>query len=723
MSCYTGIEKARNHESNYTHRLICALLCLALLVCSPYATGETQPGAEQEVSLPSTNLPPALDSTNVIQPRRNIIWYVKYGKMLANESLNQEARQTIAFTASYNQAFLSSLVGLRSSNNLAANGTLATSTAMNTDNTVLMDIYFTYVGRAFSSINTTIGDTTVGPGYYKVRYKDVLLECRFESNWDFDPTHFAVTNSHGNAMETEWVLLGDVDRDQDVDGDDAQLILEYSTDQSGYLSDLALTAADVNEDGIVDASDTLLILQYNSGQINSFWKSYSAPSSLPTTETEGIVDGGTYTLQNVYNGNGITGPSSSTSSVEVPQVMLNTAASRQQFVVSYKGSGEYEIRSKSLGNLVWTRNSSNKLVLQTRTSTPSSAQRWYIIPSTDGSYQFINKAQPTRCLTVQGDSDTIETEVDGVAIGTSVIGNRWRMYRDVGRISTDYYDASFFLRYKTANIPLTNAQGTMVWTDVLYNSHPVRLIGDARSEAIRIFGSVLGVSMRYASVVAYESTADACREARGISLTSYYANGASGSWDRCTSTTGIHAHGTYPANSPYGYANQAKHCTDELLHNDQFEEDHSSTNSKRFDTFWTGATLYRQETTGYTLLNRSYAWVNGPKGSFIHVTNLYDDGLYAPGLTNTYIHEVAHQWDAPDHYHEVVNGVCNSGAEGRCSEENCISFIYSDKPNKKHRSKACMMNTTDQLDQTKSTQKLFCTDCVQDMKAFVEEYY
>ena len=385
-----------------------------------------------------------------------------------------------------NQAFLSSLVGMRCSRDLAANGTLLTSTAMNTSNSVLMDIHYTYVGRAFSSLNTTIGDTTVGPGYYKVRYDDVLLECRFESNWDFDPTHFAVTDSNGSAMDTEWVLLGDVDRDQDVDGDDAQLILDYSTDQSGHLSDLALTAADVNEDGIVDASDTLLILQYNSGQITSFWKSYSAPSSLPTTETEGIVDGATYTLQNVFSGNSITGPGTLTSGVVLSQTMLSTTSSRQQFVVAYKGSGEYEIRSKTNGSLVWTRNSSNKLILQTRTASPSSAQRWYIIPSTDGSYQFINKAQPTRCLTVQGNSDTFETDADGVAIGTSVIGNRWRMYRDVGRVSTDYYDASFFLRYKTASIPVTNAQGTMVWKDVVYNSHPVRLIGDARSEAIRI---------------------------------------------------------------------------------------------------------------------------------------------------------------------------------------------------------------------------------------------
>ena len=104
------------------------------------------------------------------------------------------------------------------------------------------------------------------------------------------------------------------------------------------------------------------------------------------------------------------------------------------------------------------------------------------------------------------------------------------------------------------------------------------------------------------------------------------------------------------------------------------------------------------------------------------MTNLYDDGLYAPGLTNIYIHEVAHQWDAPDHYHEEVNGYCNAGANGMCSDEDCESFKDCTDLNKKHRSKACMMNTHGQLDQTKSTQKLFCTDCVQDMKSFLQTY-
>ena len=94
---------------------------------------------------------------------------------------------------------------------------LLTSVEMNSNNTVLNDIHYTYVGRAFSGSSATIGGTngtTIGPGYYKVRYENVLLECRFESNWDFDDTHFAITNALSNVLDTQWVILGDVNRDE-----------------------------------------------------------------------------------------------------------------------------------------------------------------------------------------------------------------------------------------------------------------------------------------------------------------------------------------------------------------------------------------------------------------------------------------------------------------------------------------------------------------------------
>ena len=715
-------------RGNTTHRLICFLVSLVVLLCSLSAAGVEESNADAEISLPSANLPPSLDAAAAAGPRKNIIWYVVYGRQLANESLNQDARQTLAFTASYNQAFLANLVGMRCSSELAGNGTLLTSVEMNSNNTVLNDIHYTYVGRAFSGSSATIGGTngtTIGPGYYKVRYENVLLECRFESNWDFDDTHFAITNALSNVLDTQWVILGDVNRDETVDTADSQLILQYSTGQTSYLNELQLRAADVNEDGVIDATDALLVNQYSTAQISTFWRNYTAPAALPTTENSDIVNGGAYTLQNVFNSNGLSYPGVTSDGVKIKQTMLSTTTGTQQFVFSYKANGEYEIRCKNNSNLVWTKSTGNELVLQTRTASPSSAQRWYVVKSTDGSFHLVNKAMTSRSLTVQGDSDTFETGADVVAIGTSTVGNRWRLYRDVSRVSTDYFDASFALRYEKANLPMTNAQGGIVWKDVVYNSHPARLIGDARSNATRVFGSLLGVSVRYSGIKPYESTADACRRARGLSLTEYYEHGSTDGHDYCLRTDGVHAHGRYPTDINYGsHSGQLIHCTDDRAQNDLFDEAHPSTNAKRFDALWTGATLYRLEGNTYKVYNRAGTTAESHQtNQFIHMTGVYDDGYFAPGLTATYIHEMAHRWGAPDHYHEVVNGRCTAGERGICSDLDCESFKSFEDSNKKHRSKACMMYSNGRWGETESTQKLFCADCLNDMKQYVNDNY
>ena len=212
------------------------------------------------------------------------------------------------------------------------------------------------------------------------------------SFWDLNENHFTISNANGNKLFTEWVVLGDINRDGSIDSADAQLALQYSVGNT-TLTDLGRRAADVNEDGVIDASDSLLINQYSVELIDSFWKNYSAPATLPSGPTEGIESGDTYCFQNAYNANGLTVPNSSvTSGTAVTQSGFNTASIAKQTVIVYKENGEYEIRSKGNSSLVWAKSTGNELILQTRTSTVSSAQRWYIIKNSDGTYTLINKA-------------------------------------------------------------------------------------------------------------------------------------------------------------------------------------------------------------------------------------------------------------------------------------------------------------------------------------------
>lgn len=669
-------------------------VCLIFLFSTLRPVGASATNTGEQISLPATNLPPELTAAAAAQ-NKNIIWYVHLGL--------QDAKQMVTFTASYNQAFLRICEGMRCSDQLSSNGVMYTSTEMNSTNTILNDIHYTYVGKAIGG-GTSVGGETIGAPYYKARYDDMLLECRFDSYYDFDPLHFSITSNNSSSFTLDYTVLGDINEDGAINSTDAQLALQHSTQQI-TLTELQKRAADVNEDGLIDATDSLLINQYSVQLISTFWGKYSAPSSLPTTATSGISSLSTYRIQNVYNANGLAPLSSSPSSgAELKQASFSTTDSDQQCVIVYKGSGEYEIRSKNNSSLVWAKSSGNRLILQTRTSSASSAQRWYIIKNSDGSYCLINKAAATKCLTTAGESNNDTITPASVSISQDQIGSRWLLCRDVGRSSWDYFDASFALRYEHYSASSSS---------VIYNSHPTRLISDAQTAATKTFGALLGVYVSYQSTSPYASLADSCRKGRGLSVTSS---------SRCISSAAGHQHGTKDG--------VLLHCTDNPAQCASFQSAYPlpANGANRINTLWSGAYLYREGTT--TDLNRSYAsfavntstgYLIGP--GYIHMINRYTNGLQAVGMTSVYIHEMSHLWGAKDHYHEEVNGVCQSGKEGRCSDPDCDSFKSCTVSNKANRPAACLMNRTSQWTLAGNEQKLFCSYCLAEMREYVANNY
>ena len=92
-------------------------------------------------------------------------------------------------------------------------------------------------------------------------------------------------------------------------------------------------------------------------------------------------------------------------------------------------------------------------------------------------------------------------------------------------------------------------------------------------------------------------------------------------------------------------------------------------------------------------------------------------------MTAVYVHEMAHRWGAWDHYHEEVNGNCEAGKQGMCSDPSCDSFAESSVANKVHRPAKCMMNNHMIWAGESSYQKLFCSYCLADMKQTVKNKY
>ncbi len=666
-------------------RILRIMACLALLLGMSAPASASAPVADTGISLPATNLPPELAASS--RQDKNIIWYVNVGA--------QDAKRDISFTISYNQAFLRTCKGMRCSEELAYNGDMSTDVSMNANNSVLLDIQYHYIGKSYGP-SRTIGNVSVGPAYYQVRCDDLLLECRFLSFWDVDEKHFTISNPNGNKLTTEWVVLGDINQDGAIDSADAQIALQYSVGSGGSLTHLQERAADVNDDGVIDASDALLINQYSTKLIHSFWKDYSAPSTLPSGPTEDIQSGATYCVQNAYNANGLSATSSPSSGTVIKQNKFS--ASSQQVVIVYKENGEYEIRHKNNSTLVWSKNG-YQLIMQTRTATASSAQRWYIIKNGEGMYTLINKAEPSRCLTVEGDSNNSTSSADDVDITTSTIGNRWRLHRLVGRTFNDYYDASFSLRNTMDSFGFVNPEtGKYELGDFVCNPHPACLIGDARAAATQVFGSLLGVSIQYGSMLPYQSLADACREGNGSSVTSSI---------RCTSSATGHQYTDQNGN--------VLHCTDNSAQCDAFRNAYPVTNTvNRVNTLWSGAYLYRRGTS--TQENRSNAMVSSAGPGHIHILD------HLPNLQAVYIHEMSHAWGAIDHYHEEVNGTCRAGQLGICSELTCKTFKQYQNESSVHRPAACMMNNHN-IFWSNHYQKLYCSYCLAEMRSYVSNNY
>jgi hypothetical protein len=77
-------------------------------------------------------------------------------------------------------------------------------------------------------------------------------------------------------------------------------------------------------------------------------------------------------------------------------------------------------------------------------------------------------------------------------------------------------------------------------------------------------------------------------------------------------------------------------------------------------------------------------------------------------VTGVLIHELAHQYGAPDHYHEFVNGICVGG--NYCAHILCSDVANSPRPT------WCIMNIGRPANIAQiPASSVFCTGCTDDM--------
>ena len=150
-------------------------------------------------------------------------------------------------------------------------------------------------------------------------------------------------------------------------------------------------------------------------------------------------------------------------------------------------------------------------------------------------------------------------------------------------------------------------------------------------------------------------------------------------------------------------------CTDPYeMYDDFISKYPGSSRNGIVSILWTGNKLF--DSNGNEA-NRSFRWYSNG----IFMQNIFESNIYFKSMVSCLVHEKAHIYGAPDHYHEWINEektICRGG-------ERCKT-CHPDTG----RNESCLMNVgwIDNIEvENKNT--LFCDECVEEMKEYVAKCY
>jgi hypothetical protein len=194
----------------------------------------------------------------------------------------------------------------------------------------------------------------------------------------------------------------------------------------------------------------------------------------------------------------------------------------------------------------------------------------------------------------------------------------------------NYYDHGFDTRYSQYGSRNDNLQAT-------------------NTAANAIFRELFNVNITNNTPSLITSTADSCKIKQGLVFNHYTID------EKCPEGAGH--------NPP---------CTSWLQSYIDFIDDvTNSDNPSYISILWTGNILYGDDKLPY---NRSFAWYrNG-----ITIQEIIVSETYYTEILPTLIHELAHQFGAPDHYHEI------NPETNKCKNEEFCSDCCTTEKNDRH---------------------------------------
>lgn len=422
---------------------------------------------------------------------------------------------------------------------------------------------------------------------------------------------------------------------------------------------------------------TILSVMFIMGLVVGVVPVRTAAFDIPTTQTDGIQNG-TYLIQD-YVCNRYFGFTTGQPICDRSPSMQNS-----EWSIGYAGNGKYSIsyaNSRVYGFL-------NNL---NGTAVPAPNQQyWYIIKNDDGTYTFVPENDTSVALTTE-----ITTAIDQVSVrvaSSSSTGGtqKWRLVKSI-RVDA-YYDAGFKVRYGN------NSDSTS-------NSIILEIVNKSQKLYQRLFGlhhmnSANGYKQSYC---------DVCKG----TVTSNNFN------TRCSHVSSYTAAG----NHTYWHNVIERFTTMGRL---------PSTYDKKRVLFVGNQTYL--ENGNASGLSASYPPTHGADvQGYMAIMKIYSDTYYDSRQGMIYAHELAHQYNAPDHYCSLYKD-----ANGK---EKCRNAAYcshpehtSDSGNKQCRSEYCIMDNiggeggtqyyhNGSLNAWSSYYDVFCSYCKADIEAAINQLY
>lgn len=403
----------------------------------------------------------------------------------------------------------------------------------------------------------------------------------------------------------------------------------------------------------------------------------TAAFDIPTTQTDGIQNG-TYLIQDYV--------CSRYFGFTTGQPICDRSPSMQnsEWSIGYAGNGKYSIsyaNSRVYGFL-------NNL---NGTAVPAPNQQyWYIIKNDDGTYTFVPENDTSVALTTE-----ITTAIDQVSVrvaSSSSTGGtqKWRLVKSI-RVDA-YYDAGFKVRYGN------NSDSTS-------NNRILQIVEQSKELFHEVFGLYhINIAAGYK-----QSYCDVCKG----TVTSNNFN------TRCSHTTSYTAAG----NHTYWHNVIERFTTMGRL---------PSTYDKKRVLFVGNQTYL--ENGNASGLSASFPPTHGADvQGYMAIMKIYSDTYYDSRQGMIYAHELAHQYNAPDHYCSIYydeedNEMCRNAAY--CSHPEHTS----DSGNKQCRSEYCIMDNIGgeggtqyyykgSIDKWSSYSDVSCSYCKADIEAAINQLY